>query len=168
MKQRRKKAKRKAKKTNIQSNGMPANTVNPNRRDFMKYLRVGGIGAIILGGGAYYGVSTVNASIAEHDLSKIGNGTPTIVQIHDPQCPVCRALQKEVRSALKGFDEGDMEYLVANIRTPEGAKLANEYVVPHITLLLFDGAGKMRKVLRGSKKRDELQAEFTSHLKQSR
>ena len=44
MKQRRKKAKRKSKKPNTQSNNMPANTANPIRRDFMKYLRVGGIG----------------------------------------------------------------------------------------------------------------------------
>lgn len=168
MKKQRKNVNRKSKNTNSQSNGMPANALNPNRRDFMKYLRVGGIGAIILGGGAFYGVSTVNASIAEHDLSKIGNGTPAVVQIHDPQCPVCRALQKEVRRALKSFDKGDIEYLVANILTPEGAKLANAYVVPHITLLLFDGNGKMLKVLRGPKKRDELLAEFTSHLKASR
>ena len=34
----------------------------------------------------------VEATIREGDLSQIGNGTPTVVQIHDPQCPRCVAL----------------------------------------------------------------------------
>jgi hypothetical protein len=165
MKKQRKNVRRKTKSTHAQTTEFAVNAATPNRRDFLKYLRVGGIGALILGGGGYYGISTVNASIAEHDLSKIGNGTPAVVQIHDPQCPVCRALQKEVRHALKQFENGEMEYLVADIRTSEGADLANAYVVPHITLLLFDGNGQMLKVLRGSKKHDELYAEFKSHLK---
>jgi hypothetical protein len=139
-----------------------------DRRDFMKYLRNGAIAVAVSGGGGYFAVNTVQASMAEHDLTKIGNGTPAIVQIHDPQCPVCRALQKEARRALRDFEDDDFEYLVANIRSKEGGDLANKYFVPHVTILLFDGKGVLRKVLNGSKTSDLLRDEFTAHLAASK
>lgn len=127
-------------------------------------LRNSAIAAVALAGGGYFAVTKVQATIAEHDLSKIGNGTPAIVQIHDPQCPVCLALQRETRDALDYFKEGDFEYLVANIRSKEGSAFANKHFVPHVTLLLFDGQGALVKVLNGPNKSGFLQTEFKAHL----
>ena len=87
----------------------------PSRRDFLRRARNGAlVGAGVLGGG-WYLVEDVNAHRREHDLARIGNGIPTVVQIHDPECPRCRALQKETRRALEGFEPGEIQYLVANI-----------------------------------------------------
>ena len=139
-------------------------TLRADRRKFLMRLRNGAIATVALAGGGYFAVTKVQATIAEHDLDKIGNGTPAIVQIHDPQCPVCLALQREARDALSHFNQGDFEYLVANIRSKEGSSFANKYFVPHVTLLLFNGQGALVKVLNGPNKSDFLQAEFKAHL----
>ena len=44
-----------------------------------------------------------------HDLSIIGNGTPTIVQIHDPGCRLCRSLMASTEQALDRMD-GQIQY----------------------------------------------------------
>ncbi|WP_299782071.1 hypothetical protein [uncultured Roseobacter sp.] len=87
----------------------------PSRRDMLKLLRNGGIGAVILAGGGYFGVGSYRAYAAEHDLGRLGQGKPVVVQVHDPQCPTCTALQKQTRKALKEFGECDLVYLIADI-----------------------------------------------------
>ena len=144
------------------TNAVKANTYD--RRNVLKHLRNGAFAAMVLGGGGYFATSKVRASIAEQDLSKIGNGTPAVVQIHDPQCPVCIALQKEARHALRNFEDGELEYLVANIKNKKGSELANKYFVPHVTLLLFDGGGTLVKILNGSNNSDFLRNEFAAHI----
>jgi hypothetical protein len=160
--------KKKRKKLRVKSQIMPAqhDTLKPktDRRKFLKQMRTGTIAIAVIAGGGYFAVNKVQATIAEHDLSKIGNGRPAIVQIHDPQCPVCLALQRETRKALSTFNQGDFEYLVANIRDKKGSEFANKYFVPHVTLLLFDSQGNLSKVLNGSNKSDFLKAEFAAHL----
>ena len=131
-----------------------------NRRDMIRSTALFvGIGAVIIGG-AGYTVSGVYAEIVEQDLSKLGNGMPTIVQIHDPQCPRCRALQRQARDALDVLDHDDLQYLVANIRTPEGRSFADQHDVGHVTLMLFDGAGKRQGTLVGERPSDLLVQEF--------
>ena len=123
-----------------------------------------GIGAFIVGG-AGYTVSGVYAEIVEQDLTKLGNGIPTIVQIHDPQCPRCRALQHQARDALAVLDDAELQYLVANIRTPEGRRFADGHGVGHVTLMLFDGAGKPRGTLVGERPSHVLVQEFRRLLR---
>lgn len=118
-----------------------------------------GIGAVFLGGIGYVG-SGVYAGIVEQDLSKLGNGLPTIVQIHDPQCQRCRALQRETREALAEIPDGELQYLVANIRDGEGKRFADKHRVGHVTLILFDGEGQLRRTLVGERASDALVSEF--------
>ena len=120
----------------------------------------------MLGGIGYYSVQSVQATICEADLSKIGQGTPSIVQIHDPQCPLCQDLQRQTRRALKGFDDDELTYLVANVKTEQGSAFAAYHGVPHVTLLLFDGAGEMVQVIRGPNNADVLRDMFDAHLKE--
>lgn len=160
--------KKQRKKPKSKPSGQP--TPNPprkkkmTRRELIGYAQMGGVGALVLGGGGFLFARSVSASICEQDLSKIGNGTPAIVQVHDPQCSQCLGLQRETRKALKAFEKEALTYLVANIKTPAGRDFANTHGVPHITLLLFDGAGQVQQVLNGSNTSANLERIFRTHL----
>ncbi len=135
-----------------------------SRRAFLGTLRNSAlVGAGLLGGG-WYLIEDARAHCREGDLARIGNGVPSVVQIHDPECPRCRALQKEARAALSDFDEEELQYLVANIRTDEGRELANTHGVGHVTLLLFDAQGRRKHILRGHNQAEALKQVFRIHL----
>ena len=136
-----------------------------SRRDVLKLARNGAIGAAVLGVGGYFALGAVRAGAAEYDLTRIGNGKPAVVQIHDPQCPTCTALQRQTRKALKSFDKDALVYLVANIKQTQGQALAARYGVGHVTLLLFDGQGQLRQTLSGMRQSEELELLFAEHLK---
>jgi len=160
--------KRKPKRTNqakVQQNHRPDETKKQvNRRDALGKFRNGALLFAAVGALGWYIVSEVRAGIDEADLTKIGNGIPTIVQIHDPQCPLCQALQKEARTALDAFEDGELQYLVANIRQDKGRSLASKHGVQHVTLLLFDGKGERKETLSGSNTSDALEQAFRRHL----
>lgn len=141
-----------------------ANTV-PARRVFLRKIRNGAVATLVVGTGGWFLIGKVRATMREQDLTQIGNGNPTVVQIHDPQCSQCVALQREARAALCEIGDADLQYVVANIRSPEGRQIATSNGVGHVTLLLFDGAGKRRGILAGPNKSDYLSAAFRRHLK---
>jgi thiol-disulfide isomerase/thioredoxin len=146
--------------------GQPEQPHNqPSRREFINKIRNAGIATVVVGGGGWLVVDDVRATMLEHDLSRIGNGIPSIVQIHDPQCPTCMALQREVRDAMCEFEGQQLQYLVANIRQEEGRKLATTNGVAHVTLLLFDKNGRRRDVLVGPNQSDYLKDIFRLHVK---
>jgi len=132
----------------------------PGRRDTLKLVGNGLIGAMALGGVGWWVLSGIRATAAEMDLSKVGNGNPTIVQIHDPQCALCTELQRETRKALKCFDDGQLQYLVASIRTEDGARFAASQGLPHVTLVLMDGDGAVQDVIRGVHQEEDLKPRF--------
>jgi len=138
----------------------PAPGGGSSRRAVLKRLGIGVAGILTLSGAGVWGVHHVQAIKAEHDLSRLGQGVPVVVQVHDPQCPVCNALQDETRAALGDFGDGEVLYLIANIRTPEGSNFAARHGVPHVTLLLFDGAGRLRETLSGPQEADTLRPAF--------
>ena len=135
-----------------------------SRRDMLGLAKFGAIGLAVFGGGGWYFTSKVMAGIAEADLSKLGNGMPTIVQIHDPGCPMCNRLQNATRSAIGEFPDGEIQYLVANIKDTDGRGFAQKYGVSHVTLLLFDGQGKRVGTLTGVRTAEELTATFRRYL----
>ncbi len=135
-----------------------------SRRDFIRNIQLGALGVAVVGGGGWYLVQDVMASTREHDLSRLGNGVPSVVQIHDPSCPKCTALQREVRDALTAFEGGDIQYLVADITRTEGRRFATMHRVNHVTLLLFDGKGDRQGVLVGQNTSDRLEQVFRDHL----
>ena len=131
-----------------------------SRRNMLKRIRNGTLGIAALGATGWYVSSEVMADIREADLGRIGNGTPTVVQIHDPGCPTCRRLQRQARAALANFDDTELQYVVANIRQQKGKQLASKHGVQHVTLLLFDADGKRREIIRGVHSAATLQARF--------
>lgn len=136
----------------------------PSRRGLLKRAVGGLAAAAAVGGGGWYLVAEVRAALREEDLSRIGNGIPAVVQIHDPQCPRCRALQREARDALAAIDDGELQYLIANIRSQEGRRFATTHGVGHITLMLFDGDGERGDVLVGHNTAAELERVFRRHI----
>ena len=98
-----------------------------------------------------------------HDLSVIGKGVPTIVQIHDPGCSLCNQLRRNADAAASQFG-GRILYRIADISTPQGRQLQLRHEVPHVTLLLFDGKGELRNVLTGVKSEGVLHRSFEIHL----
>jgi len=119
--------------------------------------------AAVGGGGAAFAYDFMR-TLGEHDLTKVGKGVPTIVQIHDPSCALCRSLQRETRTALKSFDADAVTYLVANIRSAEGAAFANRLGRGHVTLVLFDGAGTPVHTIEGVTPAHRLRAAFARYL----
>ena len=129
------------------------------RNALMAFAVVGAVG--------WYLAGEVRATNREHDLSRLGNGIATVVQIHDPRCPTCRALQRETRDAIESFGPGEIQYLVANIRSAEGRAFASVHRVGHVTLLLFDGQGKRRDTLNGRYTAEALERVFRQHVERS-
>lgn len=151
----------------VKSAAQPAADKSPvTRCDLLTWVGAGVVGVGVFGAGGAWAVSSFNRSVEERDLSRIGQGRPAIVQIHDPQCPVCNALQRETRKAL-GRVEGDAPiYLIADITQPEGAEFARAHSVLHVMLLLFGGDGTRAQTLTGSRTRSELTPIFVQHSKQ--
>lgn len=161
MKQSNRKRKSSAKKVAQPSKPL---TKSVDRRGALGRLQFAGLGLALLAGGGWWFFSEVNASIDEMDLSRIGNGIPAVVQVHDPQCPQCTALQKEARVAVSTFDTDELQYLVANLRQDEGAAFANAHGAQKVTLILFDAAGKRRSILRGPHTAERLKEVFRRHI----
>ena len=104
-----------------------------------KFIVIPAVAAAI--GVTAFGLNAIETNKRElHDLTVIGNGRPTLVQIHDPKCPTCRRLKKIVTNAVGGNDE--LQYRLADITTSEGKALQEKHNVPHVTLLYFDAKGK--------------------------
>lgn len=155
---------RKSQKRRSKSKAASSSQVaEPSRRDALKLMRNGAIAAAVVGGGGYFAMGSFRAYAAEHDLSRLGQGKPTVVQVHDPQCPTCTALQKQTRKALKEFGECDLVYLIADINTPEGQAFAVRHGVGNVTLLLFDGQGGLQQTVQGMQSKDQLMPILRGH-----
>ena len=95
-----------------------------------------------------------------HNLADIGQGKPVVVQIHDPSCQLCLQLRKNASAAVDRLD-GQILFRVADITTPQGRALQRRHDVENVTLLLFDGRGKLRNVLNGVKSDELLHRSFS-------
>jgi hypothetical protein len=91
----------------------------------------------------------------ERDLSVIGNGTPTIVQVMDTGCRLCQQLQRNSKSALSPYSD-DVQWRVANISTSDGLAFARRQGVEHVTLVLFNSNGQRVRILSGVTSSEEL------------
>lgn len=148
-------------KTRKAKSPVAAETVpTPNRRRVL-YQVLGAAGVGVTG---WWAAGAVRATALEQDLSRMGQGLPTIVQIHDPQCPMCNQLQREAREALQCMDTDGLVYLVANIRGDEGRGFAARYASSHVTLLLFDGAGALQGRISGVHEHEVLKPQFRALL----
>lgn len=142
------------------SHAAEAEPIDTGRRGFISSMRNGALGLVAAGGLGAYVVHLYQNTSHEHDLSRVGNGTASVVQIHDPQCQLCLALQKETRQALETLDGNKPDYVIADIRTDKGLSFANKHGAKHVTLLLFDKTGNLRQVINGQRGSSELRQAF--------
>ena len=163
-----KKTNKKRRPAKAKGRATPAPTKPTNRRSFLSMAGTIGGGAILLGGVGFWGVRMVQASVAERDLTGIGQGAPAIVQVHDTQCPICIALQREARAALKEVSQSDLIYRIADIKTDDGIAFASRFAASHSTLLFFDGDGNLTQRLVGPNNRQTLTRAFEAHIQASR
>ncbi|MEM7562019.1 MAG: hypothetical protein AAF353_03095 [Pseudomonadota bacterium] len=120
---------------------------------------------LVIGGAAGVGLAAYKKQYdIEHDLSVIGQGIPTIVQVHDPKCQLCQRLRSNSHDALVHIKQ-PLLYRIADITTLEGRRIQRQHQVPHVTLLLYDGSGEVRNIVQGVKPEEELIRIFKSHLK---
>ena len=96
-----------------------------------------------------------NTNKIKYDLSVIGNGTPTVVQIHDHNCQLCRQLKSNLDNVKTDFTE-EIQFKTANILAKKGANFAQKHDVAHVTLLFFNGQGKRVNTLQGVSSKDEI------------
>ena len=135
-----------------------------DRRRAIQNIAIYGIGGAVLLGGAGLFAMDFRGKLQESQFADIGNGTPTVLQIHDPQCQLCQQLQKQARQALRDFDADAVQFRVADIRSTDGAEISSRYGVPHITLVLIEGDGTVAHVVRGVTPAEELARLFRRHL----
>ncbi len=143
----------------------PAPVPAKTRRQMLGGLAKTGLGIAVIGGGAgLFLTRTVKADMYEHDLGRIGQGVPMVVQVHDPHCPTCLSLQRQVRKAMRAFGEDELQYAIASLEKPEGRELALNHGVGKITLLLFDAKGERQDVLHGVINANLLEQRFRRHI----
>lgn len=75
------------------------------------------------------------------DVSVIGNGNPTVVQLYDQNCSTCRQLDRNSKAAVKEV-AGDLQFRVLNLNTASGRQFAQRYQGGQTTLLYFDRSGR--------------------------
>ncbi|MEM6374911.1 MAG: hypothetical protein AAF686_01645 [Pseudomonadota bacterium] len=121
-----------------------------------------GLAAGLGGGAVFFGARSVTARIAESDLGRIGQGIPTVVQVHDPTCPLCAALLKQARRAMRSFEDEDLVFLVADQTTETGRDFARKFGASHVTLILLDGEGQYVETLQGVRPASELHSFFVT------
>jgi len=93
----------------------------------------------------------------EHDLSVVGNGTATVVQIHDPGCRLCNRLKSNLAKVKGNFKE-KIQFKTANILKQSGKDFAKKYNVPHVTLLFFDKTGERVDTMQGVSSADDIKS----------
>lgn len=159
-----KKAKVNARKKRQADKAAEAPAEGLSRRRVLRIAGFGVLGAGAAGAAGYAGVGMFRQHAREHDLTQIGQGKPSVVQVHDPKCPTCTALQRQTRRAMKQFGECDLLYLVADITQPEGQIFAQRHGVGNVTLVLLDGQGQAVQVLAGMRQRAELEPILAAHF----
>lgn len=132
-----------------------------SRRSVLLY---GGAAVLVAGGAGTAFAVDFMSKLEEQDLSAIGNGTPAVVQIHDPACPDCALLQRAARKALRSFDGAALNYRVAYLNTEEGSRFSGAQGLSRVTLALFDGAGERVHTIQGVRDAAFLRESIALHL----
>ena len=103
----------------------------------------------------------IQNSKVEYDLSVVGNGKPTVVQIHDPGCRLCNRLKSNL-GEVKGEFKDKIQFKTANILKPKGRVFASKHNVPHVTLLFFDKKGQRVNTMEGVSSSDDIKSSLQS------
>jgi hypothetical protein len=104
-----------------------------------------------------------NNSSGVYDLSRVGNGIPAVVQVHDPNCPICVQLRGNIIAIADDFDNQQLQLLVADLNSDEGRSFAERYNAGFRTLLYFNPAGDLVDLEVGLQSSADLVRRFREH-----
>lgn len=82
------------------------------------------------------------------DLDRIGQGRNAMVLIHDKMSADTLHVMEAV-DAIRGDYADDIEFLVADVNTPEGAAFVRQQNANGATILMFAADGRRLQVLHG-------------------
>lgn len=149
------------KRTHLNTSAKQAHAERVRRRDRRMLLK-GGIALAIGLPLVAIGVMQYERRAAiRYDLSVIGNGQPTVVQVFDFGCAECRQLRDNLAAVQREF-QGQVQFRKADRGTPDGAVLALQHNAGHVTLLMFGADGQLRNTLTGVQDSATIRAAISS------
>lgn len=131
----------------------------PSRRAWI-FRRAGIVVALLVGAAAV--LAAYNGDDL-YDLSVVGQGVPTVVQVHDPACPVCVDLRANVESVIGDFSREQLLLRYADLQTRDGADFGRRHDAGRVTLLFFSGDGELVARHTGLLTPADLRRVFTRH-----
>lgn len=97
------------------------------------------------------------------DLSRIGQGRPAVVLMHDKEAVASQELMN-LLNGIRGDYEDRVEFLVTDVATPEGEAFAAIQRVGNSLLVLFDGTGNRIAVIDGIRDAQILRSTLEARL----
>ena len=163
--------KRRKPKSKSSVNKKNAGSASYQQRKTKRGIRRAIVSALVVAGligAGIFGIDRYQALMAdERDLTDIGNGTPTVVQVHDPDCPLCRQLMKNTKSALRGYGD-KIQFRIADLSTGAGRDFQRtHHNVANVTLVFFNGSGQFQWVLSGVSTVEKIDQELSRLLRRS-
>jgi hypothetical protein len=114
----------------------------PKIRPWSKWMTL----ALLLATGLF--VITQLPSGYSNDLERIGQGRNTVVLIHDKMSADTLHVMEAVDAIREDYAD-DIEFLVADVNTPENAAFVRQQNADGATILMFDADGRRLQVLHG-------------------
>lgn len=128
-------------------------------KQHLRRLRGWGITLVVIAaiGGVAWFYQAQHADM--RDISVVGNGTPTVVQLFDQNCVTCRQLDKNAKAAMRSFGD-ELQFRIVNLNVPSGQAFAQRYNGGQTTLLYFDGNGRHVTTVTGVQSSADLRESF--------
>ena len=91
------------------------------------------------------------------DLSLIGQGSPSVVLVHDKNL-VNSVTMMELLNEVRSDYEGDIVFLAVDIATPKGQSFSQQQRARPVDLVIFGPHGKKQQVLDANLNEQELRS----------
>ena len=116
---------------------------------------------VILGVSAFLAVAVMLLPKGfNDDLSKIGQGMPAAVLVHDKGSMGSLELMTLLNKVRPDYAD-EVEFIVVNINSKEGKMFREQYHIDGVVLVLFSQNGIKRGTLANSKDEAELRSELS-------
>lgn len=98
------------------------------------------------------------------DLSVIGNGQPALVLLHDAHRVASGEQMEALNEIRAGLEARELQLIVTNLQTQEGAEFAMRHGGDPADVLLFTGDGTLKARIQGPQPGPELRQHIYAAL----